>query len=255
MTLQAVIFDVDGTIADTERDGHRVAFNQAFQEHGLSWHWGEEEYGRLLAVPGGEQRLAGFLLGAGVEPPEATRLARSLHQRKQQLFLELMRQGAAPLRPGVARLLDELAAAGVPVAVATTAGRSWVVELLAHLLGGERAGRFVAVVTGEDVAVRKPDPEVYRLALDRLGCPPERAVAVEDSAVGVQAAKGAGLACLAVYNSYTCDHDFTGADLVVNTLGEPGDPGLAARVRANPHGIEVEAAIGVATLRALTARS
>lgn len=248
--LQAVIFDVDGTIADTERHGHRVAFNRAFEDLGLPYRWDEDEYGRLLATPGGERRLDAYLAAQGVGQPERAGLARDLHHRKQAIFLDLMARGAAPLRPGVDRLLDELAAGGVRVAVATTAGRSWVGQLLSTVLGAERAGRFEAVVTGEDVRVRKPDPEVYVIALDRLGCPAGAAVAVEDSEVGVAAAKGAGLACLAVRNGYTLTHDLGRADLVVEDFGARGVP---AGVVSNPHGIDVGPAVSIDTLTRLHA--
>jgi HAD superfamily hydrolase (TIGR01509 family) len=248
--LEAVIFDVDGTIADTERHGHRVAFNLAFERLGLPYRWAEEEYGDLLETPGGEHRLKGYLTAQGLAEERAAALAKNLHRLKQAIFLDLIRQGAAPLRAGIERLLDELATAGIRVAVATTAGRSWVGELLTTLLGAERAARFEAVVTGEDVAFRKPDPEVYLIALDRLGCAPAAAVAIEDSAVGVAAAKGAGLACLAVRNGYTLHHDLALADLVVEEIGVPGVP---ATVVANPCGIDVGPVVGVETLRRLRA--
>ena len=245
-TLEAVVFDVDGTIADTERHGHRVAFNRAFEQLGLPYRWEEEEYGRLLETPGGEQRLDAYLATKGIPTGERAALAKRLHHLKQGFFLDLMRQGAAPLRPGIDRLLDELAAEGVRVAVATTAGRTWVGTLLETLLGGQRAGRFEAVVTGEDVAVRKPDPEAYLIVLDRLGCDAGCAVAIEDSEAGVAAAKSTPMACLAVPNGYTVSHDFRQADLVVEDIGGPGVP---ATVVANPNGIEVEEVIGVETLR------
>ena len=259
MSLEAVIFDVDGTIADTERHGHRVAFNLAFEHLGLSYRWDEETYGRLLEVPGGQQRLDHYLRGQGMAPSDRASLAPELHRLKQELFLELMQRGAAPLRPGVDRLLDELAAEGIRVAVATTGGRAWVVELLRTLLGPERAARFEAVVTGEDVEARKPDPEVYLTALERLGITAPAALAVEDSGLGVEAAKAAGLACLAVRNAYTAGHDFARADLVVEDLGVPGHPsggpGVPATVVANPHRIDVEPVVGAGTLRRLLAAS
>lgn len=246
--LQAVIFDVDGTIADTERDGHRVAFNQAFEAAGLPWRWDEEPYGRLLEVPGGQQRLEGFLRGCGVPPGEALALARALHQDKQARFIKLLQAGAVPLRPGVDRLLDELEATGVRVAIATTGGREWVCELLSVLLGPLRSARFEAVVTGEDVALRKPDPEVYTIALKRLGCEPAEALAIEDSEVGVLAAKYAGMTCLAVRNSYTVGHNLAGADLVVESLGDAGAPAV---VVSNPYDIVVDPLLGAATLQRL----
>jgi HAD superfamily hydrolase (TIGR01509 family) len=248
--LEAVIFDVDGTIADTERHGHRVAFNLAFERLGLPYRWGEEAYGRLLETPGGEQRLKAYLGAQGLAEEQAAGLAKDVHRLKQAIFVDLMRRGAAPLRAGIDRLLDELAAAGIRVAVATTAGRTWVGELLTTLLGPGRAARFEAVVTGEDVAIRKPDPEVYLIALDRLGCAAASAVAIEDSEVGVAAAKGAGLACLAVRNGYTLHHDFVLADLVVEDIGGPGVP---ATVVANPHAIDVGPMVSVDTLRRLRA--
>jgi len=248
--LEAVIFDVDGTIADTERHGHRVAFNLAFERLGLPYRWDEEEYGRLLETPGGEHRLRSYLTARGLPGEEAASLARDLHRLKQTIFLDLMRQGAAPLRAGIDRLLDELAAAGIRVAVATTAGRAWVGELLGTLLGPERAARFETVVTGEDVARRKPDPEVYLIVLERLGCAAGSTVAIEDSEAGVAAAKAAGLACLAVRNGYTLHHDLSLAGLVVEDIGGPGVP---ATVVANPHGIAVGPMVGVDTLRSLRA--
>ena len=243
-----MVFDVDGTIADTERHGHRVAFNEAFASLGLPYRWGEEQYGELLATPGGEQRLGRFLRAQGLPPGEAAPLAAELEHRKQEHFLELIHQDAIPLRPGVTRLMDQLAAGGIPMAVATTAGRVWVTDLLARLLGPRRYGALVTVVTGEDVAARKPDPEAYQVALSRLSCPPGAGVAVEDAAVGLRAAKAAGMACLITTNTYTAGHDFTGADLVVDSLGTPEKP---ARVIANPLGIAVEACVGPETLRRL----
>jgi HAD superfamily hydrolase (TIGR01509 family) len=246
--LDAVVFDVDGTIADTERHGHRVAFNLAFERLGLPYTWEEDEYGLLLATPGGEHRLRGYLVARGVDEPDCSRLAAELHRTKQEIFLDLMRQGAAPLRPGIEQLIDDLTGAGVKLGVATTAGRTWVGELLATLLGSRRAAAFEVVITGEDVTRRKPDPEVYLLALKGLGCPAGASVAVEDSAAGVAAARAAGLACLAFRNGYTAEHDFGLADLVVDSLGRPGAPAV---VVANPHGIEVEGTVGVATLTRL----
>lgn len=254
--LEAVIFDVDGTLADTERHGHRVAFNQAFAEAGLPYEWDPEGYGVLLERPGGEGRIARYLANEGHEEGAAASLARALHRRKQEHFLALVRAGAVPPRPGMIRLIDELSAAGVRLGVATTGQQVWVIELLRTLFGPVRTRAFGAVVTSEDVDVHKPDPAAYRIALERLGCPPAHAVAVEDSAVGLRAAKAGGLACLVVRNAYTHGHDFTGADLVVDGLGsgeaEPGSEEYEeAEVVANPHGIHVEPAIGVATLRDL----
>lgn len=221
MSLKAVIFDVDGTIAETELHGHRVAFNQSFEDHGLPYRWDPEPYGALLVQPGGEKRLEKYLLSEGHSPEESATLAASLQRRKQERFLDIVRAGRIPLRNGIVRLVDESRAEGLALGVATTAGRVWVIELLDFLLGEQRTSGFGVIVTGEDVAAFKPDPEVYAKALAGLGCEAGEAVAIEDSAVGLRAAKAAGLACLVVRNAYTADHDFAGADRVIDDLDDP----------------------------------
>jgi HAD superfamily hydrolase (TIGR01509 family) len=247
----AVVFDVDGTIAETERDGHRVAFNRAFELHGLDDRWDVETYGRLLATPGGKERLRRWLGGRGMAPAAIEELVPRLHATKNEVFLGLVRAGAVPVRRGIARLLDDLAAHGVATAVATTGSRAWVTALLAAVLGEARVARFEAVVTGEDCTRMKPDPELYLLALERLGRGPAGVVAVEDSAPGLASAKAAGLACVVVRNGYTRGHDFAGADLVVDDLGEPGAP---APVAADPHGALRGGIVGAEALGRLVSR-
>lgn len=207
--LQAVIFDVDGTLADTERDGHRPAFNAAFTEHGLNVHWDEEHYGRLLAITGGDRRIAADLRDRGFGA-EADELAARLHKTKTGLFRDAILAGGIAPRPGVVDLVDGLRAAGVRVAVATTGRRAWVEPLVGRLIGPVEV-----MVTGDDVANLKPDPEAYVLALERLGIEPGAAMAVEDSANGLRAALGAGLTTVVVTNDYTRDQDFTGAAAVL----------------------------------------
>jgi HAD superfamily hydrolase (TIGR01509 family) len=249
--LQAVVFDVDGTIAETERDGHRIAFNLAFERYGLPDRWDIELYGRLLAVPGGRERLRHHLGRRGMAPDEIEEIVPQLHAAKNDVFLDLVRAGSIPLRQGVARLLDELEKQGVRTAIATTGSRDWVVELISVLLGGERLARFDAIVTRQDCKRLKPDPELYFLALDRLACGPENAVAVEDSSLGLAAAKAAGLACMVVRNGYTRGHDFSGADLVVDDLGEPGSP---ARVVHDPRRAVPDGVVRAETLEELLSR-
>ncbi len=215
--LTAVVFDVDGTLVDSERDGHRVAFNAAFAEAGLPDRWDVTTYGRLLAVTGGARRLASWFESTGRTPSEARRLAEQLHARKTQIMRELIEDGRVQARPGVHRLIDELEAAAIPMHVATTGTRAWVEPLLDRVFGP----RFQTVVTGTEVPELKPSPAAYLEVLHRTGCPADRTVAVEDSGNGVKAAVGAGLRCVAAYNPYTRDDDLSGATLVVGGLDDP----------------------------------
>lgn len=220
--LQAVVFDVDGTLVDSERDGHRVAFNLAFEELGLPYRWDPEPYGALLRIAGGEQRLAAYLEEREVD--DHHELARRLHERKTELFQSLIEEGRVGPRPGVRALLDELADAAVPVAVATTGSRAWVEPLLDRLFG---LSRFAAVVTGDEAPIRKPDPSAYQQVVAALGLTAgRRIVAVEDSRNGLVAAKGAALSCVVVVNDYTCGDGFPEADVVVQGFGgdEPATP-------------------------------
>lgn len=205
---RAVIFDVDGTLVDSERHGHRVAFNAAFTAAGLPHRWGAEEYGRLLRITGGRRRIAAWLEETGLGTEEAAVLAASLHKDKTERFRVLVEQGRIPARPGVHDLIGRLAGVGVALAVATTGSREWVEPLLAGLF---EPGTFETVVTGTDVPLLKPDPAVYHDVLARLGLRPEAALAVEDSENGLRAALGAGLQCVVVTNDYTSGQDFTGA--------------------------------------------
>lgn len=215
--LEAVIFDVDGTLVDSERDGHRVAFNAAFEEAGLPDRWDVPTYGRLLRITGGDKRLAFWFEETGASPDEARELGARLHRRKTEIMRQLVEDGRVQTRPGVEPLLDELHAGGVPVHVATTGTRAWVEPLLDRVFGP----RFQTVVTGTEVTDLKPSPAAYLRVLELTGCPPERTVAVEDSANGVRAAVGAGLRCVAARNPYTRDHDLSGATLVADDFTDP----------------------------------
>jgi beta-phosphoglucomutase-like phosphatase (HAD superfamily) len=195
--LKALIFDVDGTLAETEALGHRVAFNLAFDEAGLDWHWDSATYDALLAVAGGRERMAHWCrrvapeLAAGAD---FEALIQGLHARKTAHYLALVEQGRVGLRAGVARLLAEARARGVTLAIATTTTEVNVRRLLEVSLGAEAWSWFAAVGAGDAVAHKKPAPDIYLWVLARLGCPPHHAVAIEDSAIGARAAIGAGVA-------------------------------------------------------------
>ena len=227
--LRAVIFDVDGTLVDSERHGHRVAFNLAFEALDQPYRWDEDAYGDLLRVTGGQRRLHRYLADQGMGEDERERLVPELHARKTEILSELVDAGRVEVRPGARRLLDELAGAGCGLAVATTGSRGWVDRLLDRLLPGVR---FAAVVTGDDVTERKPDPEAFTLTLERLGVGPGEAVVVEDSGEGLDAATAAGVACVVVVNGYTAGHDLDAADLVLDGFGEPDAPATVVSDRA-----------------------
>jgi len=243
--LAAVVFDVDGTLVDSERQGHRVAFNLAFEEAGLPYRWDEEAYGELLRITGGQQRIADYLDDQGVDEDRRQALVPALHARKTAIMRELVAGGRIAVRPGARRLVDELARAGVRLAVATTGSRGWVDELLEHLLPGVA---FEVVVCGDDVAARKPDPEAYLDVLRGLDADPAGVVVLEDSEEGLVAARAARLAVVVVVNGYTAGHDLTGADLVLDGFGEPSRP---ARVVADPHGTGCAGVLDAATVAAI----
>jgi len=243
--LQAVVLDVDGTLVDSERDGHRVAFNRAFEEAGLEDRWDVALYGELLEVTGGERRINAFFERRGEADDEHRELAGRLHARKTEIFIEMAKAGEIEPRPGVGELLEELEEADVRLSVATTGTRAWVRPLLDRLFGLER---FEAIVTAEEAPERKPDPSAHQLALAHLGLPAAAAPAVEDSLNGLRAAKAAGLACVVVVNDYTREQDFAAADLVLDGFGRRDQP---APVLADPHRLDPPGRLDVETLRRL----
>ncbi|MEW6163463.1 MAG: HAD family hydrolase [Pseudomonadota bacterium] len=221
-TLQALIFDVDGTLADTERDGHRIAFNLAFADAGLDWHWDEALYGELLAVTGGKERIRFFVDRHRPEfaaRPDFDALVKSLHAAKTAHYVRLVEDGGLPLRPGVAGLIAEARAAGLRLAIATTTSPENVAVLLRASLDPAAMTWFEVVGAGDVVPAKKPAPDIYRWVLERLKLPATACLALEDSANGLKSSLGAGIPTLVTESEYTQGQDFAGALAVLPDLG------------------------------------
>ncbi|GBF97519.1 hypothetical protein Rsub_10442 [Raphidocelis subcapitata] len=226
---EALLFDCDGVIVDTEKDGHRVSFNEAFKLKGLDHDWGVELYGELLEIGGGKERMTKYFADCAdrepflstADPAARSALVKDLHLLKTDLFMRLVETGAMPLRPGVARLVGEAIAAGVPVAVCSTSNER-AVSTIVRVMLGEDVAKVMRVFAGDVVPKKKPDPAIYLLAAKELGVDPKRCVVVEDSRIGLRAAKSAGMTCVVTKSSYTGGEDFTGADRVVESLDAGG---------------------------------
>ncbi len=236
--MRALIFDCDGVLADTERDGHLPAFNQTFAEFGVPVRWSEEDYAQKLKIGGGKERMASLFTDAFVEeaglPRDAdaqSALIAAWHARKTALYTEMVARGALPARPGIARIIGEALDAGWALAVASTSAEASVRAVLDHVAGEDAAGRFAAVLAGDVVPRKKPAPDIYALAVATLGVDQADALVIEDSRNGLEAATAAGLRCVVTVNGYTEDEDFSEAALVVSSLGDPG--GEPTRVIAN----------------------
>lgn len=226
--LQALLFDVDGTLAETERDAHRPAFNDAFAANGLDWHWSESVYGELLCVTGGKERMTYYLENYCPEQIASRNdwdsFIPHLHKAKTEFFKQRVAQGQTPLRPGVKRLLQEARTAGLRLTIATTTTPANVEALLEHSLEPGSLDWFEVIGAGDMVAAKKPAPDIYLYVLDKLGLPAEACLAFEDSYNGLKAAQAAGLRAVVTPSVYTLEEDFSGAALIVDSFGEPNLP-------------------------------
>jgi len=224
--LRAVLLDVDGTLADTE-EVHRQSFNAAFADAGLDWVWDRPLYHELLAVTGGRERIRHYLQHrqpAFELPGNADEFIAGLHRSKTAHYVSALASGQVPLRPGVERLLLDVRAAGLRLAIVTTTTPANITALLDHSFSERAHDWFEVIAAGSVVPRKKPAPDIYAYALARLNLSPGACLAIEDSLNGLQSARAAGVATLVTVNPYTAQQDFTGAALVLDHLGEPGMP-------------------------------
>lgn len=244
MPIQAILFDQDGVIIDTERDGHRVSFNMTFKEFGYNFEWDVDEYHELLQIAGGKERMKHYLhtkgFGVPVKPEEEEDLIKRLHKRKTELFVDLIASGKLPLRPGIKRFMQEAMAAGLKIGVCTTSNEEAARTLTTQIL---KDIKFDIVLAGDVVKKKKPDPEIYNLATEKLGLKPEECVVIEDSRNGVLAAKAAKMRVVATTNPYTEKEDLHDADIIVTCLGDPD--GEKGELRKDGAGLKYDGVLHV----------
>lgn len=226
MSIEALVFDVDGTLADTE-EAHRTAFNLAFERFALGWNWDRVTYRRLLDTAGGKERIAAYIAQLPMSRPERSLLLELLpqiHAEKTRFYSSIAKDGAVPLREGVARLMGEALAAGCRLAIASTTTAVNVDALLHATLGSRGVHMFSVIACGDQVRAKKPAPDIYLLALRHLGLPANRAVAIEDSSNGLRAACAAGLWTVVTPTYWSEDGDFGRAGLLLPHLGDAAHP-------------------------------
>ncbi len=224
--LKALIFDVDGTLADTE-DVHRIAFNRAFAQTGIDWEWSQALYGQLLAVTGGKERIRHYVtqyLPGFINEAALADFAADLHKTKTAIYTQMLDDGEIQLRPGVERLLCEAREQGLKLAIATTTTLANVEALISNALEPAAMQWFEVVGAGDVVPQKKPASDIYEYVLEKLQLPASECIAFEDSENGLRASSGANLTTIIAVNHYTKDHDFTGAAIVLDQLGEPDNP-------------------------------
>lgn len=224
--LTTLLFDVDGTLAETE-EVHRQSFNQAFRQAGLDWEWSQALYAELLAVTGGKERIKHFLKTHRPDfqaPGDLDEFVAGLHAAKTEIYTATVANGNMGMRPGVKRLIDEAMQAGLRLAIATTTTPANVSALLQHNLAPDAEHWFEVIAAGSIVPVKKPAPDIYTYAMEKMGVDASECLAFEDSANGLRSARDAGLATLVTVSQYTDGQDFSDAALVLDSLGEPDRP-------------------------------
>ncbi len=224
--LSALLFDVDGTLADTE-EAHRLAFNQAFADAGLEWEWSVSLYAKLLAVTGGRERIRHYIdhhQPRFARPADLVNWIALLHKAKTAAYTNAVETAGLPLRPGIKRLLSEARSAGLRLAIATTTSPANVTALLQKTLDQDSGVWFEVISAGDVVPKKKPAPDIYMHTLRELDIDPAQCLSFEDSENGVRSSLGAGVIPVVTVNDYTRDHDFSGAAVVLDHLGEPDQP-------------------------------
>jgi beta-phosphoglucomutase-like phosphatase (HAD superfamily) len=222
--LKALIFDVDGTLADTEAV-HLEAFNHAFAQVGLDWHWSHGDYADLLEISGGKERLRHFWhlthpdmtdLGGGALSDTLNRL----HEIKTAYYENAVNEGRVQLRPGVLALIKAAHADGLKLGIATTTSPVNVAALLRKAIGDDWRMMFMAVGDASTSPLKKPNPQVYLQVLSDMAVPAARCLAFEDSPNGLRAARAAGLQAVITPTEFSAHRDFDGALRVLPSLAE-----------------------------------
>jgi len=237
MRLSALIFDVDGTLANTEKDGHLRAFNETFECFRLDWHWNQELYAELLSVSGGKERMAHYV--ENYRPEVKNDLGfddfARIHQKKTEIFISYITNGVISLRVGVERLIEEAHCAGLRLGIATTSSLQNVEAILTSTLGKSALDRFEVIGAGDVVNRKKPSGDIYRYVLNKMGLSSEECVAFEDSELGLMSSTATGLRTIVTLSEYTKAQNFDDAMVVLDQLGDENNPFEILKGRPTKH--------------------